>query len=308
MMLEILVWLVAALAVGILLLALAIFRWPKATLAAISRATLRRQGARFRFVDAPRGRLGYFTMGEGPPVALLHGAGDQAGTWAKIAPRLAGRFRLILPDLPGHERSAPRSGPLSQGDMADGLEAVLAAEAPEGRVALVGNSMGGWTSLLWAERHPERVSVLVLEDSGGLSGTDVDRRFAIRKREEARELMKTTFGPQVSDSPSYVLDDLLRRVAKPPLASLVASDEIPFHLDGRLAAVGAPAHLVWGEHDGLLPLDFARRLAAELPRSRLHVIGQCGHIPHLQRPEEFLALVEKILDDPQGLLERAGEP
>ncbi len=104
-----------------------------------------------------------------------------------------------------------------------------------------------------------------------------------------------------------MLDDLLRRVAKPPLSSLVASDDAPFRLDGRLSAVAAPAHLVWGEHDGLLPLDYARRLAAELPRSRLHVIAECGHIPHLQRPEEFLALLEEILDDPEGVLASAEE-
>ena len=268
----------------------------------LNRRALSNRGARFQFIDAPRGRLGYWTLGSGPPVVLLHGAGDQAGTWVKVAPWLSERHRVIFPDLPGHEESAPSEGPVSMGDMAEALESLLEAEVPDGRLTFVGNSMGGWAAMLYAERYPERVALLVLENAGGLAGTDIEALLAPRTREQAWELMKKTFGPELEESPEFVLDDLLQRVEDGPISRLIGADEAPFFIDGRLGGVEAPAHLVWGELDGLLPLDYGRRLARELPRSRLHVIEGCGHIPHLQRSDEFLQLLGAILDAPEEML------
>jgi len=295
--------------VGLVLLAFAgwtwaFYRYPKATLAFLSRRDLRKHGARLGFTRGPQGRLAYWTVGSGPTVALLHGAGDQAGTWAKVVPELAKRFRLLLPDFPGHERSEPLAGPLDHGDMIDAVEALLDHEAAGERVALIGNSMGGWAALGYAQRHPERVSALILEDSGGVSGPDLRVLLAPQTREEARDLLKLTFGPGLPEPKRFVLDDLLRRTRTGPIARMLETDATPYLLDGKLGGVTAPAHLVWGEHDRLLPLDYAKRLAAELPRAKIHVLAGCGHIPHLVAPDAFRELVEKVLADPEGELER----
>lgn len=277
---------------------------PNAALAHLSRRALRKAGAEQRTVDGPRGPLRYFVLGEGPTVVLLHGAGDQAGTWARTAPRLAEKYRLLMPDLPGHGGSEPTDGPLNHGDMADGLAALLDHEAPREAVALVGNSMGGWTSLLHASRLAasgtlaERLRVLILENSGGISGVDLKARLGLGEREAARKLYDDILGPRLDRPRNFVLDDFLRRVRSGPLAHLLASDEAPFHLDGKLGEVNIPAHLVWGEDDGLLPLDYARRLAAELPNSMLHAIERCGHIPHIEAREDYLEIVERVLAAP----------
>ncbi|MCA1734416.1 MAG: alpha/beta fold hydrolase, partial [Acidobacteria bacterium] len=58
-------------------------------------------------------------------------------------------------------------------------------------------------------------------------------------------------------------------------------------LDDRLAELSLPVTLIWGEKDGILPLDYAQRLAAAIPGAELRTIPDCGHIPHNECPEEF---------------------
>jgi len=60
-----------------------------------------------RFAEIRSVRLRYFVGGSGPPLVLVHGLGGAASNWVELAPILARRHRVILPDLPGHGRSAP---------------------------------------------------------------------------------------------------------------------------------------------------------------------------------------------------------
>src|SRR2546421_11792479 len=60
---------------------------------------------RYEIVDGVR--LRYFVGGQGPPLVLLHGLGGAASNWVELAPLLVPRFRLLIPELPGHGRSEP---------------------------------------------------------------------------------------------------------------------------------------------------------------------------------------------------------
>src|SRR5438270_12851320 len=84
----------------------------------------------------------YWRGGKGAVLVLLHGANDQAGTWFAVAPKLAKRNRVIVPDLAGHGESGPCEGPLPVSLIVERLHAVLEHETAK-RVALVGHSMTG---------------------------------------------------------------------------------------------------------------------------------------------------------------------
>src|SRR5512143_1820330 len=104
--------------VGVLALAAAggalwaFFRHPLAVHAFSSRRALKGAGFARVEVPAPCGPQVAFVAGSGPTLVLLHGAGDQAGTWSRVAPELARSRRVVLVDLAGHGGSAPTSGPL----------------------------------------------------------------------------------------------------------------------------------------------------------------------------------------------------
>ncbi len=110
-----------------------------------------------RFLLTNEMRLHYHEAGERPPVVLLHGGGPGASAWSNFGPNLpvfAGRFRTLMPDMPGFGRS---DKPPVTGNYftfaADALAGLL-GELGIGRVHLVGNSLGGGTAVRFALAHP----------------------------------------------------------------------------------------------------------------------------------------------------------
>ena len=83
---------------------------------------------------------------------MLHGVNDHAGTWFSVAPALAQQYRVILPDLPGHGESLPRSGPLAISMVVDRIASTM----PDEPFTLLGTSPGGWIAMLYTLRPPER--------------------------------------------------------------------------------------------------------------------------------------------------------
>lgn len=292
-------WLLVVLGVALLVVVFAFWRWPLAFVHTRRRRALAAV-ARPRSLTGPRGRLDYWVAGErlgeaaGTTVVFLHGAGDHAGTWAETVAALHDSgLRCLIPDLPGHWKSAPADGPLSLADGVAGLEALLDREAPEGAVSLIGNSMGGWIALLFARAYPHRVARLVLEDGGGVGEIAVS--LLPRDRREAGELMNAVLGPDTRRPAGFVLDHLIRRVAAGPIPRIDATDSTPFRLDGKLGDLDVPVTVVWGEHDDVLPLEVGEQLTRELPRAELVILPRCGHIPHLECPQRFLPALRRAL-------------
>jgi pimeloyl-ACP methyl ester carboxylesterase len=224
---------------------------------------------------------------EAPTAVLLHGANDNAGTWFAVAAALAHTRRLIIPDLAGHGESAPASGPIPISTVVAALERLLEGERD---LTLVGNSFGGWMALIYALRHPDRVSRLILEASGGLS-----RPLAVSltagNREEAIPILRAVHGPAFQP-PEWVIDALLQRAIDSPILRFT---EVPEHaVERRLGEIRVPVTLVWGADDGVLPLSYAEALQQAIPGSELHVIEGAAHIPHLQQPGRFIECLTAI--------------
>lgn len=299
-------WSVAAVVVGGGLLvagaagAFLMFKRPLTVLEWSSRRALVKAGLAASTVDSPAGPQMVWRGGGGPTLVLLHGAGDQAGTWVRVAGELAGQYTLVIPDLAGHGRSAPRTGPIDTGQVLAGVEAVVEREAGTGPVLLVGNSLGGWMALLVAHRHPEWVERLVVVSGGAIRGQNTEVKVIPTTREEARATVAATRDPGSPPVPDFLLDDIVRQARSGPLGRFAATAATMgrYLLDGRLHEVNVGVDLVWGESDRLMPLDYARRLADGLPRARLTTIPRCGHVPQVECPQAFLAALRGVLREP----------
>jgi 4,5:9,10-diseco-3-hydroxy-5,9,17-trioxoandrosta-1(10),2-diene-4-oate hydrolase len=267
---------------------------PPLSTPAARRAALEEAGLHGSTVPAPLGPLRYFSGGRGPTVVLVHGSGGQAGDWYRIVPALARRFSLLIPDLPGHGESGPSSGPLAVGDLAGALGALLAAERPREPVALVGNSLGGWVSLLYASEHPERVARVVGISSSGIFAP-LPVPLVPHDREEARRLLLAVRGPSVPSPSDADLDAVIAAIAAGPASRLVAGLRAGDFLEGRAASLRVPVDLVWGEEDGLLVPDYGRRLAGLLPDARFHLLARCGHMPQVWCPGTLTPVLLEIL-------------
>jgi pimeloyl-ACP methyl ester carboxylesterase len=219
-------------------------------------------------------------------LVLVHGVNDHAGSWFLVAPALAKKYRVIIPDLPGHGESEPKQGPLPISLMVQKLAAVIGDQ----RVTLVGNSLGGWLSMLYTLAHPQNVSRLILEASGGLA-LPLDSPTTAHTRDEAMIILRNVHGPRFEPQ-EWVIDALLQRAVSSPMLRVT---EVAEHLvDARLKDIRVPTAVLWGADDGVVPRAYAEALQQGIAGSTMHVIEGAAHIPHLQQPERFLQCLTSI--------------
>lgn len=283
----------AAILAGWLMVKRPLWVWTRGT-----RRSLRGSKLKRVTVPSPVGPQTVFVGGSGPVLVLLHGAGDQAGTWAKVVPSLVQHHTLVIPDLAGHGDSAPSTGPIETSAVFAGLEAVLARESRGRRVTLVGNSLGAWMAMVLAQRHPEWVDRVVAVNGGALKGSGSSVNLLPRNRQEARETMAQLRDPGRAAVPDIVLDDMVRQLKESPLARLASSAATmeDWVLDEeQLRTLNVPVRLIWGASDQLMPLDYARRMQGALPDVELITIDRCGHVPQQEAPGRFLEALSRAL-------------
>jgi pimeloyl-ACP methyl ester carboxylesterase len=270
-------------------------------------------GLQERRLDVHGARLRYYVGGEGPPLLLVHGLGGAASNWSELAPLLASRRRLLVPDLPGHGGSSPLPSAPTLSPFAD----VLATIAERERMlpaAVVGHSLGGVVALKLALRRPGSVTALVLAAAAGISSATRTREtwvtllvlarparlVAPHRRLIARVpwLRYPVFGYwEVADPAAFPARAVEGFLTGPALHTDIGdAGRALVHDDPRtdLHRVRCPALVLWGARDRLVPLEdgfeYARRL-----RAPLRVVPDCGHLLIGERPDACADAIESFL-------------
>jgi pimeloyl-ACP methyl ester carboxylesterase len=236
----------------------------------------------------------YRDEGSGPAVLLLHGTGASLHTWDAWAAALAPTHRVVRLDLPGFGLT----GPAADGDYRIAkMEAFVdefVTKIGLDRFAVAGNSWGGEIAWTYTIDHPQRVSALVLVDSGGfpnLGPVPLVFRMArhpwlfrpLAKLGTARFVGKTL--RDVYGDPSRITDEVRRRYLE---LSCRAGSRYAFserivapHVDrtADLRQIAAPTLIMWGGLDRVVPPANAERFHAVIPGSRVIVHADAGHIP-----------------------------
>ena len=242
--------------------------------------------------------------GSGPGIVLLHANGGDHRDFNTIVPSLARTRTVYAVDWPGHGDSDPTADASACGfaellpDVIDGLDC--------GRVALLGNSVGGFAALRTAIARPDLVSALVLVNPGGftprtpfmfatcnLFGSDRVAP-AVMRRLPGLYLRGATEGVATARERAAIASRSPEQVAT--FASIWRSFTDPCH-DGRRGTdlLTVPTLLVWGKKDPVLPwwID-GKRAAKALPRATV-VTMTCGHQAFLEMPDEFLETLDRFL-------------
>ncbi|HEX8380071.1 MAG TPA: alpha/beta hydrolase [Allosphingosinicella sp.] len=271
-------------------------------------------------VATPRGAVAVGVSGplDGPPVMLVHGTAAWRGFWKDVAAHLAGKgWRVIAVDLPpfGWSEHDPQAR-YGRIDQAERLAAVLAAAARRPAV-VVGHSFGGGPATELALRRPERLRSLVLVDAAlGNLDAPAEGGGALSVRPIAAAATAATVTNPAAMGP--LLRSLIERketaeawlpVLKQPmrrrgstsayaawLPSLFATDDGALSRRSQgLRRLAVPLALIWGEADTVTPIAQGRRIAA-LGRARsFATLRGVGHIPHIEAPKAFLAVLDSAL-------------
>ena len=256
-------------------------------------------------------KVHYNEAGTGPAVVLLHGGGPGATGWSNYSPNieaLAQHFRVIAPDMPGWGDSDPVD--FATLDHVVELAALLDALGID-RAALVGNSMGGHTSLRTALERPERVSHLItmgppiqmkpfLFGAGGGPTEGLKIMFETYSNATPQGMQRLV-DIMVYDRARFGTPELARQRSEAALqhaehlaniAKAVPGAPIPIWIDTtRLGEITAPSLLIHGRDDRVVPFESTLFLAANIPNSRAHIINRCGHWAQLEHADEFNRLV-----------------
>ncbi|MDV2478084.1 alpha/beta fold hydrolase [Rhodococcus zopfii] len=250
----------------------------------------------------------YLDTGSGDPVVLLHGSGPGvSGTanWKHTIPSLAEHFRVIAPDTVGYgATSRPADIVYSLRTWSDhilGLLDVLELD----RVSLVGNSLGGRMALDLAERHPDRISRMVLMGSPGVGMTVTEGLKALRTYEPSLENMRALLLDYFAVDPAIITDELVRiryEASRDTFDAYRAMFDDPRHKGNELGitedqvrSIRTPSLLVHGREDKVVPPEVSWTMLRLLQNADLHVFARCGHWTQIERAAEFNELVVDFL-------------
>jgi pimeloyl-ACP methyl ester carboxylesterase len=262
----------------------------------------------------------YLRAGEGPPLVLLHALGESAFDWRWVLPALARTRRVYALDLPGFGYSAKPYAEYSPAFFARFVGAYLDALELESPV-VVGNSLGGLVALRLALSNPARVSALGLVASAGL-GREVTHALRLPTLpgygEAAIAWGKTPLGafqrawsrvPLLFGHPERVPGEWLTeqtRIAQLPgfMEAAMTALRAQVNLGGQrevlidqLPHLQIPTLVIWGEHDRVFPYSQGQKAVSRLRRGSFELIPGCGHLPHVEQPERFAAILSRFLEE-----------
>ena len=251
------------------------------------------------------------------PLLMLHGGGPGASSWSNFGPALGGfarEFRTLLVDQPGF--GASDKPPVVGNYYRFSADAVVALMDQLGieKVHLLGNSLGGGTSMRLALSYPDRVGRLILMGPGGLSlnlfhadPTEGVKRLMEFGAEPTRENLRAFISCMVVDQ-SLVTDELVEArfadATAPGAQDAMRSMGMSFfHPDtAEDGMLWREAHhlrkhtlLTWGREDRVNPLDGAMVALKLIPKAQLHVFPNCGHWAQIEAAEEFREVATAFL-------------
>lgn len=244
--------------------------------------------------------------GEGRAVLLLHGAGpavDASTTWQLTIPTLARAVRVVAPDLLGFGATErPVDVAYSIPVWLDHIAAILDGLGI-GSAVVVGNSFGAALALQLAAAHPERVERLVLSGCPGLSfplTTSLEELWGYQPGRDnmRRVLTNLPYRPQTVTDETVELR--YRASIQPGVQEAFASMfpaprqrwlDAMASLPERVAGIAHHTLIIHGRDDRVVPVQIAWWLHQLIASSRLHVFGECGHLPQIEYPDDFNSLL-----------------
>lgn len=243
----------------------------------------------------------YFEIhGEGKPIVLLHGLALDHSIWKEVVNTYSDQAKFIAPDLRGHGNSETGDGDGRIEQFADDVLALIDHLDIE-KVSLAGHSMGGYISLAFAEKYPERVENLIMVTSNARADdeekhknrlADADKVLNVGsvivaeglapKLSKDLEIQRLSFDIIANTAPEGV-SNVLRAIAFRPARLNVLEK-----LDAHVLAIA-------GDEDQLMKPELAMEMAQRAKNGKAVVLPGVGHMPMLEAPLALGALLVSVL-------------
>jgi abhydrolase domain-containing protein 6 len=279
--------------------------------AGLSRGDVEVAGHRWVYAyddEAPKGA---------PIVVMIHGFTGSKENWYPVAQRLRGRYRLLIPDLPGWGESERKPGG-DYGFVAQSarVDAFVRALSPDAPVVLLGHSMGGGIVALTAARHPRDVARVGLFDAAGVRFRDNafgagvlagKNPFGVTDGASLRRYLDTVFHdeaakPHVPWPASRGLIERRRHDAgfEQSVLDRIGRGAERFLPGDEAGNIRQPALLLWCRRDAVIDPSALALYAARMPQAMQMMLDGCGHMSIVERPDAVADAVKALIETPPG--------
>lgn len=261
----------------------------------------------FQRIKSGDAEIAYWTLGDGPPVILLHPFPGNHEFWLPVAETLATRYRVIMPDLRGHGDSGVGEGPATMEKHAADIAGVM-NDAEVGRAPLVGVSIGGYALFEFWRKHRERVAALGLCNTKAQADGGEARAGRLQAANDVLErgtepffesMIQKVMAKTTREMRPDLVEGALRMMRKmsPEDVAQVQRGmaERPDSVE-TLKTINVPTLLVTGDEDAMTGVNEAEFMRRHISTSQLRVIPKAGHYSPWEQPEEAARLLRQFLD------------
>jgi pimeloyl-ACP methyl ester carboxylesterase len=250
----------------------------------------------FETVNGCKFRL--WRAGQGSPLLFLHGAGG-ASAWLPFMERLAQRHDVIVPEHPGFGASDTPEWLDNVGDLAFFYLDVIAALKLSG-LHLVGTSLGGWIAAEIAVRDCHALKSLTLSAPAGIhvKGLSKGDTFMWSREQLTRNLVQdAALAEKMLAMPLTDEQQFAEMKNRLIMAKLAWQPRFynP-HLAKWLHRISVPTLILWGADDKVIPSGYGPAFEKLIPGARLEVIANCGHLPQVERMDEWTAKISGFIE------------
>jgi pimeloyl-ACP methyl ester carboxylesterase len=257
----------------------------------------------YQYLKVGKVRVRYIDTSSGGLLLLIHGLGGSIESWTNNIGELTKSLRVIAIDLPGFGLSDKPKMDYTIKFYREFIVQFL-KQLQLGQVSIVGSSLGGHVAAEVAIRHPDLVKKLILTSPAGalprsFKGTPALRRYIrvinAKSVEQVKQALFAVDNKPVDDSyAQLVYQKLLLPGAKEAFLSALAGSAKALRLNSRLHRIKAPTLLLWGKEDTMIPVKFVEPFV-KMKNCRIVMLENCGHRPHVDRPEVFNKIVVDFL-------------
>ncbi len=236
------------------------------------------------------------TKGGDDVLLLLHGLFGALSNFEGIINHFSKKYNVVVPMLPIFDlpiREATVSG------LVDHVQDFVNFKGFE-KVNVLGNSLGGHISLLYALAQPEKINSITLTGSSGLFENSLGSTFPKRGNYEfiQNKTQEIFYDPEVASK--ELVDEVFDTVNDRNKAIRIvttAKSAIRHNLGDKLHLITAPTLLVWGDHDTITPPFVGEKFNDLIENSKLHFIKNCGHAAMMEQPESFNTILDQFLTE-----------
>jgi len=233
----------------------------------------------------------YKIAGQGQAFFILHGWGGSSTSWIEVQKMLSKQgFKVIVPDFPGFGQSKTPKEAWEVADYVQWFKNFIEKMQIKEPFFLLAHSFGGRVAIKFAVKYPEKIKSLFLCSSAGIKSKSYKSKifyycsrigeylFSRRPLLKFKNGARNTFYQVIRQRDYLETKGIMRETIK----KVIAEDLFPC-----LSKIKVKTLIVWGANDRMVPIKYAHIMKKEIPNSKLVILPEIGHGPHLEIPEKF---------------------